>query len=194
MKLKAFNHIFIFSHSSLPRLRQLCLFCHFSELKEAVEYVLPSLVEQGVTVLLMDKQCDTPGIHSFSDKVDEASDAPLPRSLRSHITFKSPALYIYTSGTTGTRVAALVHLVCQSEGIIISLVLICAVFAFLCFRSSQSSCGQSESPLNGSGCFIFKWCDSEWCHLPQPAAVSHSWIYDWLCWLHWDRWDDWGAA
>ncbi|XP_071345127.1 long-chain fatty acid transport protein 2 [Trachinotus anak] len=80
-----------------------------SELKDAVEDVLPSLTEQGVTVLLMTKHCDTPGIESFSDKVDEASDAPLPRSLRSHITFKSPAVYIYTSGTTGLPKAAVVN-------------------------------------------------------------------------------------
>ncbi|XP_068586759.1 long-chain fatty acid transport protein 2-like [Cebidichthys violaceus] len=79
------------------------------ELKEAVEDVLPSLKEQGVTVLLMTKHCNTPGIESFSDKVDEASDASLPRSLRSHITFKSPAVYIYTSGTTGLPKAAVVN-------------------------------------------------------------------------------------
>ncbi|XP_029353700.1 very long-chain acyl-CoA synthetase isoform X2 [Echeneis naucrates] len=75
-----------------------------SELKEAVEDILPSLREQGVTVLLMTQQCDTPGIESFADKVDEASDAPLPRSLRSHITTESPAVYIYTSGTTGSTI------------------------------------------------------------------------------------------
>lgn len=74
----------------------------FAELKEAVEDVLPALIEQKVTVLLMAEHCDTPGIDSFSKEVDEASDLPLPRSLRSHITFKSPAVYIYTSGTTGT--------------------------------------------------------------------------------------------
>ncbi|XP_034076951.1 very long-chain acyl-CoA synthetase-like [Gymnodraco acuticeps] len=80
-----------------------------SELKAAVEDVLPTLTEQGVTVLLMTKHCDTPGIESFSDKVDDASDSPLPRSLRSHITFKSPAVYIYTSGTTGLPKAAVVN-------------------------------------------------------------------------------------
>uniref|UniRef100_A0A665VAD2 long-chain-fatty-acid--CoA ligase n=2 Tax=Echeneis naucrates TaxID=173247 RepID=A0A665VAD2_ECHNA len=80
-----------------------------SELKEAVEDILPSLREQGVTVLLMTQQCDTPGIESFADKVDEASDAPLPRSLRSHITTESPAVYIYTSGTTGLPKAAMVN-------------------------------------------------------------------------------------
>ncbi|XP_028258164.1 very long-chain acyl-CoA synthetase [Parambassis ranga] len=80
-----------------------------SELKEAVEDVLPSLMEQGVTVLLMAKHCDTPGIEAFTDKVDEASDTSLPRSLRSHITFNSPAVYIYTSGTTGLPKAAVVN-------------------------------------------------------------------------------------
>lgn len=74
----------------------------FAELKEAVEDVLPSLIEQDVTVLLMAEHCDTPGIESFSKKVDEAPECPLPRTLRSHITYKSPAVYIYTSGTTGT--------------------------------------------------------------------------------------------
>lgn len=80
--------------------------CPFVELKEAVEDVLPSLVEQGITVLLMAKHCNTPGIDSFCDPVDKASDSPLPRSLRSHVTFKSPAVYIYTSGTTGIGMAA----------------------------------------------------------------------------------------
>ncbi|KAM7405896.1 hypothetical protein PAMP_000311 [Pampus punctatissimus] len=80
-----------------------------SELKEAVEDVLPSLSEQGVTVLLMTKHCDTPGIESFSDKVDHAADTPPPRSLRSSITFKSPAVYIYTSGTTGLPKAAVLN-------------------------------------------------------------------------------------
>ncbi|TDH16891.1 hypothetical protein EPR50_G00002710 [Perca flavescens] len=80
-----------------------------SELKEAVKDVLPSLIEKGVTVLLMTKHCDTPGIENFSDKVDKASDTPLPRSLRSHITYKSPAVYIYTSGTTGLPKAAVVN-------------------------------------------------------------------------------------
>ncbi|KAM8895059.1 long-chain fatty acid transport protein 2-like [Spinachia spinachia] len=80
-----------------------------AELKEAVRDVLPSLKEQGVTVLLMAKHCDTPGIESFSGTVDEASDASPPRHLRSHITFKSPAVYVYTSGTTGLPKAAVVN-------------------------------------------------------------------------------------
>ncbi|CAB1338935.1 unnamed protein product [Coregonus sp. 'balchen'] len=80
-----------------------------AELQEAVEEVLPSLREQGVCVYLMTKQCDTPGVEGFSDQVEEASDTPLPQSLRSDITFKSPAVYIYTSGTTGLPKAAVVN-------------------------------------------------------------------------------------
>uniref|UniRef100_A0A8C5HKA7 long-chain-fatty-acid--CoA ligase n=1 Tax=Gouania willdenowi TaxID=441366 RepID=A0A8C5HKA7_GOUWI len=80
-----------------------------SDLKDAVKDVLPSLLEQNVTVLLMAKDSDTTGIQSFSEQVEEATDAPLPRSLRSHVTFKSPAVYIYTSGTTGLPKAAVVN-------------------------------------------------------------------------------------
>lgn len=95
--------------SYLPRITvEICIYilnCKWyfdiSELKEAVEDVLPSLVEQGVTVLLMSEHCHTPGIESFSDKVERAADCPVPQSLRSHVTIKSPAVYIYTSGTTG---------------------------------------------------------------------------------------------
>uniref|UniRef100_H3CVS5 long-chain-fatty-acid--CoA ligase n=1 Tax=Tetraodon nigroviridis TaxID=99883 RepID=H3CVS5_TETNG len=80
-----------------------------SELKEAVEDVLPYLLEQGVTVLLLSKHCDIPGMDSFLDKVEAAPDRPLPVSLRSHVSLKSPAVYIYTSGTTGLPKAAVVN-------------------------------------------------------------------------------------
>ncbi|XP_076025683.1 long-chain fatty acid transport protein 2-like [Genypterus blacodes] len=80
-----------------------------AELKEAVEEVLPALRAQGVTVFLMDRDCATPGMESFSDQVDQASETPVPSSLRSHLTLKSPAVYIYTSGTTGLPKAAVVN-------------------------------------------------------------------------------------
>lgn len=79
------------------------------ELRAAVEDVLPSLTQQGVTVLLMTDHCPTPGIQSFTEKVNAAPDGPLPRSLRSHVTFKSPGVFIYTSGTTGLPKAAVVN-------------------------------------------------------------------------------------
>ncbi|XP_010894248.1 very long-chain acyl-CoA synthetase isoform X1 [Esox lucius] len=80
-----------------------------AELQEAVMEVLPSLREQGVWVCLMAKRCDTPGMEVFSDQVEEAPDTPPPQSLRSGVTFKSPAVYIYTSGTTGLPKAAVVN-------------------------------------------------------------------------------------
>ncbi|KAM3877405.1 long-chain fatty acid transport protein 2 [Diretmus argenteus] len=80
-----------------------------SELKAAVEEVLPSLIERGVSVYVMVKECDTPGMESLSDKVEQASDSPVPCSLRSHVTSKSPAVYIYTSGTTGLPKAAVIN-------------------------------------------------------------------------------------
>ncbi|KAL1007623.1 hypothetical protein UPYG_G00089200 [Umbra pygmaea] len=80
-----------------------------AELQEAVKEVLPSLKDQGVCIYLMAEHCDTPGIEVFSDQVENAPDTPLPRSLRSGVTFRSPAVYIYTSGTTGLPKAAVVN-------------------------------------------------------------------------------------
>ncbi|CAL8359792.1 unnamed protein product [Gadus morhua 'NCC'] len=80
-----------------------------SELQDAVGEVLSSLREQRVTVLLMARDCGVSGMESFSSEVEQASDTPLPRALRSHVTFKSPAVLIYTSGTTGFPKAAVVN-------------------------------------------------------------------------------------
>ncbi|XP_046898717.1 very long-chain acyl-CoA synthetase [Hypomesus transpacificus] len=80
-----------------------------AELKEAVQDILPSLREQAVCVYLMVNECDLAGVQSLSDKVEKASDSAIPQSLRSDITFKSPAVYIYTSGTTGLPKAAVVN-------------------------------------------------------------------------------------
>ncbi|XP_036391152.1 very long-chain acyl-CoA synthetase-like isoform X1 [Megalops cyprinoides] len=79
-----------------------------AELKDAVEDVLPSLRTQGVSVFIMAKQCNSPGMESLTDKAAEASDEPLSASLREHVTFRSPAVYIYTSGTTGLPKAAVI--------------------------------------------------------------------------------------
>lgn len=80
----------------------LALFClSYSDLREAVEEVLPTLNQQGISVFILSEHCDVEGIESLSDKIQQASDEPLPPQLRANITMKSPALYIYTSGTTG---------------------------------------------------------------------------------------------
>ena len=82
---------------------ELFALCFPLELQDAVGEVLVSLRDRRVTVLLMARDCDVSGMESFSTEVEQASDAPLPRSLRSGVTFKSPAVLIYTSGTTGVN-------------------------------------------------------------------------------------------
>lgn len=74
------------------------------ELQDAVEEVLPSLLEQQVTVFILADSCNTAGVESFKDKMSEASSNLIAKDLRSHVTLRSPAVYIYTSGTTGELV------------------------------------------------------------------------------------------
>ncbi|KAK0139026.1 Very long-chain acyl-CoA synthetase [Merluccius polli] len=78
------------------------------ELKEAVEEVLPALLEKGIAVYLLSDACGTEGIVPLSEKIDQETDEPLPSDLRASVTIKSTALYIYTSGTTGLPKAAVV--------------------------------------------------------------------------------------
>ncbi|MBN3271673.1 S27A2 synthetase, partial [Polyodon spathula] len=78
------------------------------ELEGAIEDVLPSLQEQKVSVFILSEESTTPGIESLNDKIHQASDQPLPQSLRSNVTMKSIAVYIYTSGTTGLPKAAVI--------------------------------------------------------------------------------------
>ncbi|KAM9376048.1 long-chain fatty acid transport protein 2-like [Pholidichthys leucotaenia] len=78
------------------------------ELLNAVEEVLPSLLEQQVTVFVLAEGCKTAGVESFNDKMKQASAESIPKELRSHLTLSSPAIYIYTSGTTGLPKAAVI--------------------------------------------------------------------------------------
>ncbi|CAL8356728.1 unnamed protein product [Lota lota] len=79
-----------------------------SEVKDAVEEVLPALLEKGITVYLLSDTCSTEGIVPLSEKISQASEQPLSRDLRASLTVRSTALYIYTSGTTGLPKAAIV--------------------------------------------------------------------------------------
>ncbi|XP_067874405.1 long-chain fatty acid transport protein 2-like [Heterodontus francisci] len=79
-----------------------------SDLRSSVEEVLPCLREDNVSVFILDDKCTTEGIENLNDKIQAASDQPLPPSLRSHITSNSPFVYIYTSGTTGLPKAAII--------------------------------------------------------------------------------------
>ncbi|XP_054476057.1 hsFATP2a_ACSVL_like domain-containing protein [Anoplopoma fimbria] len=78
------------------------------ELQDAVEEVLPTLREQGISVFLLSETCNIQGINSLSDKISQASDQPMSQDLRANINIRSTALYIYTSGTTGLPKAAVV--------------------------------------------------------------------------------------
>ncbi|MCI4378891.1 hypothetical protein PGIGA_G00221390 [Pangasianodon gigas] len=79
-----------------------------ADLQEAVQEVLPVLKEQEARVFLLGENCEKNGIINLSEKMNAASDEQLPRSLRSKITMKAPAVYIYTSGTTGLPKAAVI--------------------------------------------------------------------------------------
>uniref|UniRef100_A0A8C7W1P6 long-chain-fatty-acid--CoA ligase n=1 Tax=Oncorhynchus mykiss TaxID=8022 RepID=A0A8C7W1P6_ONCMY len=84
-----------------------------SELRGAVEEVLPTLREQSVSVFVLgeeeEEKCVTEGVNTLSSsRIQQASDQPLDPQLRSKVTLKSPALYIYTSGTTGLPKAAVI--------------------------------------------------------------------------------------
>ncbi|XP_072290618.1 long-chain fatty acid transport protein 2 [Eucyclogobius newberryi] len=78
------------------------------ELQSAVEEVLPTLTEQGISVFILADSCSVPGISALSHKIKKASDEPLSTELRANVTIRSTALYIYTSGTTGLPKAAVV--------------------------------------------------------------------------------------
>ncbi|KAM9352341.1 long-chain fatty acid transport protein 2-like [Symphorus nematophorus] len=71
------------------------------DLQDAVEEVLPTLLEQQVNVFILADRCRIADVESFKDKMSQASPEPIPRDFRSDVTLQSPVVYIYTSGTTG---------------------------------------------------------------------------------------------
>ncbi|XP_051896132.1 long-chain fatty acid transport protein 2-like isoform X2 [Pristis pectinata] len=75
-----------------------------ADLWSSVEEVLPALRNDNVTVFVLDGECTAEGVENLKDKIQAASDQPLPLSLRSAVTFQSPFVYIFTSGTTGATV------------------------------------------------------------------------------------------
>ncbi|XP_072529794.1 long-chain fatty acid transport protein 2 [Salminus brasiliensis] len=78
------------------------------ELRGAVEEILPTLKEKGISVYLLSDECSIEGIKNISQAIKQASDEPLSPALRANLKARSTALYIYTSGTTGLPKAALV--------------------------------------------------------------------------------------
>ncbi|XP_044135708.1 very long-chain acyl-CoA synthetase-like isoform X1 [Bufo gargarizans] len=78
------------------------------ELKAAVEEVLPELIKDGVLVFYLSGESPTEGVQSLLDKIEAASEDPIPESYRVGIKENTPTLYIYTSGTTGLPKAAII--------------------------------------------------------------------------------------
>lgn len=84
----------------------------FPELQDAVEEILPDLLEQQVAVFILADKCKSAETESLKDKVQQASAEPIPKERRSHLNMGSTAVYIYTSGTTGQPLS----LVCRLAG------------------------------------------------------------------------------
>uniref|UniRef100_A0A671W6Y9 long-chain-fatty-acid--CoA ligase n=1 Tax=Sparus aurata TaxID=8175 RepID=A0A671W6Y9_SPAAU len=79
-----------------------------SDLVESLDGVLSSLLEDDIQVWTMKNQSEHTQVQTLLDKIDVASDRPVPAVLRSCTSLKSPTLYIFTSGTTGLPKAAVI--------------------------------------------------------------------------------------
>ncbi|KAM9311846.1 long-chain fatty acid transport protein 2-like [Gastrophryne carolinensis] len=90
------------------------------ELQNAMEEVLPSLLGEGVLVFYLNRD-PVSGAHSLLDKVEAASEDPIPETFRLGISPKSPALYIYTSGTTGLPKAATLSQKCVLTSCVVTM-------------------------------------------------------------------------
>lgn len=67
-----------------------------------LEEILPNL-QKDISVWVMTKDSTFPSVDSLLDKMEAASEDPVPVSRRSASNLKSSVLYIFTSGTTGTN-------------------------------------------------------------------------------------------
>lgn len=83
--------------------------CVVSEYRSAVCEVLPELRKRDVCVFVLCDDCDTDGLRSLKDKMENSDAGPVSPALRANITMRSPAVYIYTSGTTGTQLHTETH-------------------------------------------------------------------------------------
>ncbi|XP_041815994.1 long-chain fatty acid transport protein 6 [Chelmon rostratus] len=79
-----------------------------SDLVDGLNGILTSLLEDNVQVWAMGSQSDHAQVHTLLDKMDAASDQPVPAELRACTSLKAPTLYIFTSGTTGLPKAAVI--------------------------------------------------------------------------------------
>ncbi|XP_056370628.1 long-chain fatty acid transport protein 6 isoform X2 [Oenanthe melanoleuca] len=84
------------------------VFCRSTEdLLGTLEEILPKL-QKDVSVWIMAKDSRFPGVHTLLDKIEAASEDPVPVNRCSANNLKSAVLYIFTSGTTGLPKAAVI--------------------------------------------------------------------------------------
>ncbi|XP_013870596.1 long-chain fatty acid transport protein 6 [Austrofundulus limnaeus] len=79
-----------------------------SDLVDSLDGILPSLQEDNIQVWAMKSHSEHTLVHTLLDKLDSASDEPVPAVLRATSCIKTPTLYIFTSGTTGLPKAAVI--------------------------------------------------------------------------------------
>ncbi|XP_026195295.1 long-chain fatty acid transport protein 6 [Anabas testudineus] len=79
-----------------------------SELVDCLDGILTTLLEDNIQVWAMKSHSEHTQVHTLLDKIDAASDQPVPAALRAATSLKTPTLYIFTSGTTGLPKAAVI--------------------------------------------------------------------------------------
>ncbi|XP_061234196.1 long-chain fatty acid transport protein 6 isoform X3 [Neopsephotus bourkii] len=78
-----------------------------ADLLGTLEEILPDL-QKDISVWIMTKDSTFSSVHTLLDKIEAASEDPVPVNRRSANNLKSSVLYIFTSGTTGLPKAAVI--------------------------------------------------------------------------------------
>uniref|UniRef100_A0A8C8JB10 long-chain-fatty-acid--CoA ligase n=1 Tax=Oncorhynchus tshawytscha TaxID=74940 RepID=A0A8C8JB10_ONCTS len=79
-----------------------------ADLLDSLEDILPSFLEDNISVWAMKNESSHTEVQTLLDKMDKASDKPTPPALRATTSLKAATLYIFTSGTTGLPKAAVI--------------------------------------------------------------------------------------
>ncbi|MBN3310727.1 S27A2 synthetase, partial [Amia calva] len=72
-----------------------------ADMSETLKEILPFLKENGIRTWTLQKDCNISDVHTLLDKLDGASDAPVPAHLSTVSSIMDSTLYLFTSGTTG---------------------------------------------------------------------------------------------
>ncbi|KAG2466988.1 S27A6 protein, partial [Polypterus senegalus] len=85
-----------------------------ADLFHTLEDILPSLLQSGIQVWLLAKSSSHQEVLTLLDKMEDASEEPLPTDLCSSPNIFSNSLYIFTSGTTVSQGFMMCSAVCLS--------------------------------------------------------------------------------